>query len=205
MEEPELSEHPIEREGPIAQAEGLRIEARRLDHTVDTFGYRVEEPPGRSLLPERLAALGIQGPDVGRLVREGTLPVGGRRVTLEAVSVPRPGQSVAFVMDTRPCPGAHALARDADLLVCEATYLAEHTELAHRRGHMTAGQAAELAREAGARRLLLTHFSSRYRTVEAFLEEAGALHPDVVAAEDGMRVSLPPRRPGADSPTMRRP
>ena len=59
---------------------------------------------------------------------------------------------------------------------------------------MTARQAAEIAREAGASKLLLTHFSQRYESAEPFLEEAGAIHGDVVAAEDGLVVPLRPRR-----------
>src|SRR5215468_10582289 len=75
--------------------------AHRLDHTIDCFGYRLVEPDGRRMLPDRLAAAGIAGPDVTRLRQEGSLVVDGRRVSLEEVSQPRRGQRFAFVMDTR--------------------------------------------------------------------------------------------------------
>ena len=100
---------------------------------------------------------------------------------------------MAFVMDTRPCAGAIALARDVDLLVAESTYLESEAAEARERGHMTAGDAARLAVEAGARRLVLTHFSQRHPTVQAFLEEAGAIHPDAHAVRDLDRISLPSR------------
>jgi ribonuclease Z len=183
----------------VSEPLGLRLSVRRLDHRVDCFGYRLQEPDGRRMLPERLAALSVRGPAVKQLQQAGTLAVpqpGGttRTVRLDEVSEPRPGQSFALVMDTRPCEGARRLAQGVDLLVCESTFLSEHAEEAHDYHHMTAAQAATLGREAGARRLVLTHFSQRYTTLEGFRTEAGALHPDVIVAEDFTQVALPPRR-----------
>jgi ribonuclease Z len=119
--------------------------------------------------------------------------VAGRTVGLAEVSESKPGQSCAVVMDTRDCPGAEELARDVDLLVCEATYQRTEAAEAHERFHMTAEGAARLARRAGARRLALTHFSQRYTTRDGFASEA-SLHPDVFIAEDLMQVAVPPRR-----------
>src|SRR5690606_29672363 len=96
----------IAADGPIHTDADLTIEARRLDHSVECYGFRVQEPDRRRFLPERLDALGIRGPDVGRLQREGRITVGGREIALEDVSAVRRGQAMAFVMDTRPCPAA---------------------------------------------------------------------------------------------------
>ncbi len=82
-----LRERPVGQAATVASTPLLRLEARPLSHSVPTFGYRLEEPDGRRMLPERLAALGITGPDIGRLQREpGSLPGDGRPVTLEDVS-----------------------------------------------------------------------------------------------------------------------
>ena len=149
------------------------------------------------LSSEVLAARGVKGPLIGELTRRGQVEVDGQVVHLEEVSEVKHGQSMAFVMDTRPCDGALALARGADLLVCESTYLEEHAREAHDHFHMTARQAAELAREAGVHQLVLTHFSQRYPRVEPFVEQASAVFPNVVAAKDGMHVPLPKReKPG---------
>src|SRR5262249_7167790 len=110
------------------------------------------------------------------------------------VSDYRPGQSFALVMDTRLCPGAEALARDADLLVCESTYQQSEAREAHDHFHMTAAGAAEMARTAGVRRPAPTHFSQRYVSVEGFGQEASALHPDVFCADDLTQVTVPKRR-----------
>jgi len=160
-----------------------------LDHRVPTVGYRVVEDDGVRLLPERLAAAGIAGPDVAVLQREGML----RGVRLADVSVPRPGQRVAFVLDTQLCDGAESLAEGADLLVCEATFLHRDASLAAQYKHLTARQAGRLAREAGARRLVLVHFSQRYADLAEFAEEAGQEHGDVVVARDLDVVPLPDR------------
>ena len=186
--------HPLEDEPAVIETPAFRISVAPLDHGVPTLGYRIDEPAGHRMLPEKLEALGVRGPAIGQLHRAGSLEVDGRTVRLEDVSVPKPGQSVAFVMDTRPCEGALALARDVDLLVIESTYLHEDAQMAHDHAHMTAVQAATIGRDAGARRVVLTHFSQRYRSSEPFLAEASAIHSDVVAVEDGQRVPVPARR-----------
>ena len=165
-----------------------------LRHRVETLGWRVEEPPGRRMLPDRLAELGIVGSEIGRLQREGTVAVDGRIVTLEEVSEPRPGQSFAFVMDTAWCDGALELADGVDLLVCEATFLSAEQHLAAKYGHLTAREAGLLAARAGARRLVITHFSRRYDDVQAFAAEAGEAFDDVFVANDLDRIPLPRRR-----------
>jgi ribonuclease Z len=181
--------------GTVAAPPPFAVVARPLAHGVETLGWRLEEPAGRRMLPDRLAALGVRGPDVGRLQRQGAIEVGGRRVALGEVSAPRPGQRVAVVMDTGLCDAAFELAEAADLLVCESTFLSQDEALARDYGHLTAAQAARIAAEAGARRLVLTHFSQRYPDEQAFLEEARPIFPEVVVAHDLLRVPLPPRRP----------
>ncbi len=190
--------HPVRGEATVAGPEPFRLVGRPLDHRTAAVGWRLEEPDGVRMLPDRLEALGVRGPDVAALIAAGSLSVGGRTVRLEDVSAPRRGQSVAFVMDTRWCDGALALAEGVDLLVCEATFLssAGEDELADVSGHLTAAQAARLAATAGARRLVLTHFSQRHPDEQAFVDEARPIFGDVVAARDLSVVPLPRRRGG---------
>jgi ribonuclease Z len=196
-EQADLREHPIDADGPIATGKFGAIEARRLSHPVEAFGYRLVEPDGRTMRPERLRERGIQGPDVGRLQREGRL--GDTR--LEDVSEPRRGQRFAFVMDTRLCDAVYALAEDADMLVIEATFLAEDTHLARDFGHLTAQQAARVAAESGVRQLVLTHFSQRYPDPARFRAEAEAeFDGEIVVAEDLERVQVPKRRSSPAGP-----
>ncbi|MFF4959649.1 ribonuclease Z [Streptomyces sp. NPDC001222] len=188
----QLTEAPVAEDGVLATTAAYTLEARRLSHPVESFGYRLVEPDGRRMLPERLAEHGITGPDVGRLQREGSL--GG--VQLEAVSEVRRGQRFAFVMDTRLCEGVYALAEGCDLLVIESTFLDEDEQLAVEYGHLTAGQAARAAREAGVRHLVLTHFSQRYSEPEEFERQARAagFEGELTVAHDLLRVPVPKRR-----------
>ncbi|UMG92123.1 ribonuclease Z [Nocardioides sp. TF02-7] len=191
---PEVREHPVSADGVVDRWPGLTLEARALDHRIDAYGWRLQEPDGRRMLSDRLDALGIAGPAVGELARAGRLEVGGRVVTAEEVSEPRPGQSFAFVMDTRLCSGARELAQGVDLLVTESTFLASEEDLAEKYAHLTAAQAGTLAWEAGVRRLVLTHYSGRHPDESVFEAEARLHHPDVHAARDLDRVPVPPRR-----------
>ncbi|MBB6403199.1 ribonuclease Z [Arthrobacter sp. AZCC_0090] len=184
----DLRLHPHGSAGPVAAG----VEVRPLFHRIETYGYRVVEPDGRSLLPERLAAAGITGPDVSVLQRDGIL--GG--VRLEDVSAPRPGQSFAFVMDTAPCAGAEELAAGVDLLVAESTFSDDDGDLAAQYRHLTAGQAGAVAATAEAGMLILTHFSSRYTDVSMLEGQARARSgaAAVVAANDLDRVPFPKRQ-----------
>ncbi|MCB5178165.1 ribonuclease Z [Streptomyces antimicrobicus] len=186
-----IDEAPVTGDGVLARTPGYTLSARRLSHPVESFGYRITEPDGRRILPERLRQYGIQGPDVGRIQREGALGA----VTLEQVSEHRRGQSFAFVMDTRLCEGVEALAEGCDMLVIESTFLDEDAHLASEHGHLTAGQAASVARDAGVRHLVLTHFSQRYTDPAAFERQALAAGFDgeLTVAADLLRVPLPKR------------
>ncbi|MCQ6553772.1 ribonuclease Z [Streptomyces sp. C10-9-1] len=187
-----LDVRPVSGDGPVAESPAFTLHAHRLSHPVESFGYRLVEPDGRRILPERLAAHGIQGPDVGRIQREGVL----RGVTLEEVSEVRRGQRFAFVMDTRLCEGVRTLAEGCDLLVIESTFLDEDLRLATEHGHLTAGQAGRAAHEAGVRHLVLTHFSQRYTdAAEVFERQARAagFTGEVTVAQDLSRIPVPPR------------
>ncbi|GAA3214856.1 ribonuclease Z [Nonomuraea helvata] len=184
-----ISEHPLS--GDLASVGSLT--ARRLSHPVESYGYRVQEPHGRRMLPDRLAAHGIRGPEVGELQRTGSV----RGITLDQCSEPRRGQSVAFVMDTRLCDTVFELASGVDLLVIECTFLSSESALAKEYGHLTAFEAGLVAADAGARRLVLTHFSERYGFADepAFVAEVRRHYDgEVVLARDLMKIPVPRRQ-----------
>ena len=186
-----VEERPFAAGGIIAEAPTWTLSCAALDHTTPSFGYRLDERAGWTLDPARLAARGLRGPQIGALQREGAVEIDGQRVTIDAVADRRPGQAVAVVMDTRPCAGALQLAQGVDLLVCESTYLGSHQAEARQRGHMTAADAGRLAAEAGAKALLLTHFSQRVTDEQAFVDEAAPhFAGPITAARDGLALKL---------------
>ena len=187
--------HPIIDDGVVSQLnETTTLSARRLDHRIATFGFRLDEANGIRLDRKKLEFHGIGGPAVGQLVRQGRIDTPNGTVGLSQVSDIKVGQSMAFVMDTAVCSAAAELAEGVDLLVCESTFLDRDRELARRFLHLTALQAGRLAHDAGARTLVLTHFSARYPTNEEFAEEARTVHDDVIAAQDLLVVPVPKRR-----------
>jgi ribonuclease Z len=203
-----LAERPVAAAGTVLENTTFRLEARPLSHSVPSFGYRLAEPDGRRMLPERLAAAGIAGPDVGRLQRDGAVRAGGRLVRVQEMSEPRPGQRAAFIMDTRLCDGAFELADQADLLICEATFADTEAALARDYGHLTARQAGQLAAAGRARLLVLTHFSQRYdhdpRGVQRLADEAAQEFGGPVAvASDLARIPVPPRPDPEPAPPAR--
>lgn len=173
------------------------VVARPLDHRIYSMGYRVAERdrPGRFNL-ERARSLGIpSGPLFGRLQAGHAITLeDGRTIEpAEVLGETRPGEKVAYCLDTRPCDNSVALAEGVDWLIHEATYTAELTEEAGNYGHSTALQAAETALSAGARNLLITHFSSRYPDARTLLDEARTRFPQTTMAEDLMVIDVRPR------------
>ena len=186
-----LVPRPITTPGIIWQNEKFALETQPLAHSVESWGYRWQEKTTVTMLPEKLAELGIRGAEVGVLKRDRKLEKDGRVISLAEVSVPKVGQSMAFVMDTRRCEAALTLAREVSLLVCESTYLATEQSEAESRGHLTAQQAAQIAKDAQAKLLVLTHFSQRYNSIDDFVREAYPIHPNVIAVQDGDVVVIP--------------
>ena len=189
----ELVPCPVAGEGGVVgEDETFVIEAFPLVHSVDTYGYRIKERDGVRFDKAKLASLGLRGPQVGALQREGRIEVDGEVVTLDSVTETKRGAAFGFVMDTRPCDGARALVRGTDLAVVESTYLERDRKLARDHKHLTATEAATIAQEGGCLgTLVLTHFSQRYPSTKPFVKEAEAVFPSVVAVRDLDRVPLP--------------
>jgi len=162
---------------PPYRGDGYRVEAAPLEHTLPCFGYLVieDDKPG-PFDPEKARALGIPaGPEWNRLQR-----IGDPRVTGE----PRRGRRIAYCTDTRVCAAAAELAQNADVLIHESTYGNDMAAEADARFHATAAGAAGVAKRAKVGKLILTHFSTRYRDAETLLAEAREVFPATEAAAD---------------------
>jgi len=176
-------------EGEAIAGDGHDIVARRLDHGTATLGYALVEDPRPGRFDVAAARrLGVpEGPLWGRLQsgEDVTLESGDAVRPGQVMGEPRPGRKVSIAVDTRPCAGARELARDADLFVCDATFTRELAREAARRGHCTAQDAARMAVEEGADRLVLTHVSARYHDPEPLREEAAAVYREAGVDPDG--------------------
>src|SRR6185436_2183007 len=178
----------------VYEAADFAVSAHSLDHRVFSLGFRVEErpKPGRFNL-DRARELGIpEGPMFGVLQAGSPVKLDNGRIVepKEILGPERAGKSVAYCLDTRPCASSVELARGVDLLIHEATYTNDLTEEARQYGHSTAAQAARTALEAGARRLLITHFSTRYPDAAPLLDEAREVFAETILAQELAEVTV---------------
>ena len=196
----ERSKFPVEivevKPGDRLERDGYALEAFPTEHRADTIGWALVEHERLGRFdPARAAALGVpEGPLWGKIHKGESVALPDGRVVspAELVGAPRPGRRVVDSGDTRPCATLIEAARGADLLVHEATFASEERERAKETGHSTAAEAATVARDAGVRRLVLTHISPRYtRDAPELLEEARAVFPEVTVARDGLVVDVP--------------
>ena len=173
-----------------------RLDVFDTDHRADTIGYALVEKDRLGRFdPDRARELGVpEGPLWGQIHKGKPVTLTDGRVVIPAdlVGPPRPGRTLVYSGDTRPHRSVVAAARDADLLVHEATFGEDERARAVETGHSTAREAAEVAREAGARRLVLTHLSARYtREAPELLAEAQEVFPATVIARDGLTIDVP--------------
>ncbi len=185
---------PLAKEGVVFRSADYVIESYKLEHSAESWGYRIKENDSVTLLPEKLEEFGIRGRDAGKLKAEGEIEIGGKTISVNQCGIEKRGQSFAFVMDTRLCANAFRLAKDVDVLVCESTYLQAETAEAISHGHLTAAQAAQIASDSNANLLVLTHFSQRYQNIQDFVTEAKKIHYNSIAVKDGDFVDFPKRK-----------
>lgn len=183
--------------GIVFADDQFEVTAAEVEHRIACFGYRVRERDRPGKLDEaRLRADGVPaGPLYGRLKRGEDVALDDGRIVRGAdyVGAPIAGRTVVIMGDTRRCAAAVELARGADVLVHEATFAADLAPMAQQYYHTTSTDAAEVAAEAGAKALILTHISSRYagEEAEALAAEARSVFPNTVVAYDHTVVSVP--------------
>lgn len=161
--------------GIVYQNDDVVVRSQALKHRIETWGYRIDEVVApRKVCYDLAVAAGLEHADFRSLqLGRDAVTRGGRVVpNSEVTTEGRSGFSMAYLSDTSFVPELAGFARDVEFLYHESTYLKRHADLAHKTGHSTAGEAATLARLAGAKRLVLGHFSQRYGRLDDFAVEA---------------------------------
>ncbi len=167
------------------------MEALPLDHSTPCLGYSIVERDRRRIKVEALKSLGIpEGPLVGQLAEGHSIKWKGKTVNPEQVSYLQKGKKLCYVTDTAVCNNAVELAMEADAFICEATYDDDLEEKAGKYKHLTARQAASIANQAGVKRLILTHFSQRYKETGRIVESARTVFSNSTGADDFMRFKV---------------
>jgi len=178
----------------ISLPSGWTVKTFPTCHTIESIGYRLEEPPRKPKLNiELLRKLGLKpGPYLSKL-REGK-PVTVKGVTLrpEQLLIQQPRTVIVYTGDTKPCSTVVEAARNATVLIHDSTFTSDMAREAYEQGHSTALDAAKTAAQAGAKLLILFHISARYDNPTPLLNEARRYHRNTIVAEDMLKIILRP-------------
>jgi ribonuclease Z len=171
--------------------EEYELQCAAMRHGTPTLGYAFVTKAKRRVNMAAAEKYELrQGPLVGKLQRGETVTFKGQTITPDDVCYRTASKRLVLIPDTALTNAVPLLAEGADVMIAEATYANEHEEKAQEYKHLTAAQAALLAQQAGVQKLVLTHFSQRYKSVEKLLEEAKVHHQNVEAAFDFMKVKV---------------
>jgi len=190
-----LNIHEIH-QGIVFEDEQFTVEAQLLEHAIPSFGYRIIEKDKQGTLDaEKLKCDGIQpGPIYSRIKNGETIVLDDGRVIhgYEYLGPAKKGKIVTILGDTRHCEAALELAKDANIVVHEATFNEESEQMAFNYFHSTTAQAANTAKQANAKCLCLTHISSRYGKEEwkKLEEEAKQIFAQTILVHDFMEVDI---------------
>ncbi|MDT2595731.1 ribonuclease Z [Enterococcus dongliensis] len=184
-------------EGVIFKDKQFTVECMRLDHGIDSYGFRVTEANHEGMLQvEKLAELGIPaGPVYGKIKQGQTVTLSDGRVIdgKEFVGSSKKGRIVTIFGDTRFTDRSSQFAKDSDVIIHESTFNKNEAKLAHAYFHSTTQQAAMIAKKAQAKKLMLTHISARYLAKQAkeLEEEAQEIFPNTQIAKDFDSIDIP--------------
>ena len=176
--------------GEVYRGRGFSISAFKLLHTTSTVGFVFKEQDKIKFLKPKIKGLGIKGKQFSTLIKNKSLKVGNKVIKLKDVTFEVAGRKIVYATDTRPTPETVKAAKGADIFIHESTYADAEKELAKKRYHSTAIEASTIAKKAGAKRLLLTHPSARYRNEEILITEARKVFKNTQMAKDGMVIDL---------------
>ena len=181
----------------VHEGDGFYIRAFPLQHTKTCVGYTLEElnRPGE-FNPEKARALNVPvGPLWSKLQSgESVLSADGKTVTPEQVmGAPRSGRKVSYVTDTLYLPSIAKEVQGSDLLFCEGMFESALEQTAAEKKHMTAAQAATIARDAKVKQMAMIHYSPRYtdKELKLLLDEAQKIFPETVLSKDRMVFDIP--------------
>ncbi len=171
--------------------EDYQLQAINLNHSTPTLGFRFVKKSKFKLKKSVLDKLGIpEGPLLKNLQKGKNIIFKGKKILVEEVTSKTEEKSIAFVFDTKMCDAAFEISKDANYLISEAVYAKGMEEKAQKYKHMTSEQAAQIASMSGVDKLILTHFSQRYKTLEDIETDAKDIFPETTCAYDFMKVKL---------------
>lgn len=178
-------------EGKFFEDEDYFLESTPMEHQVPCIGFAFVEKDRRRIRVEYVKKIGMpEGPLLGELQRGKTVDWKGKKVHPDEATTIVHGKKIVFITDTVPTRNCIVLAENADILICDSTYSSKLKDKAGEYGHMTALEAGQIASQANVKKLILTHFSARYKSTHELEEDARTAFDNAQAANDFMRVNL---------------
>lgn len=178
------------KQGVVYRGKGYQVSAFRLNHTIPTYGYVFKEDDRLRFIADKAKKAGIRGTMFSELQEKGSITVKGRRIRIEQLTTKQLGKKIAYAADSRPTSATVTAAAGADLLIHEASYSGSERDLAVKRKHSTSEEAAEIAKKARVKRLLITHISARHKDASELLKEAKKIFPKTEIAREGEAIDL---------------
>ncbi len=178
------------RSGIILKGRGFTVSAFRLVHSIPTYGYIFKEEDRLRFIKEKCKKLGLKGTMFSKIQKDKRIKIGNKTIPLKDVTTRQIGRKISYAADTRPTKNTVNASRYADILIHEATYSDEFSNLAKERLHSAASECAQIARSAKAKKLVIFHMSARYRNAEPVLRDARKGFKNTVLAYDGMKIDL---------------
>ncbi|MEA3378284.1 MAG: ribonuclease Z [Nanoarchaeota archaeon] len=178
-------------EGIFFENEYFILKSSKLKHSITSLGYSLIEKDQLKIIKSFLKKLDISPCPMLKKLKEGkNIKLKGRTIKAKDATLLKKGKKITFISDTGKCQSAVDLAKDSDLLISEATFDDALIEKADSYDHMTASQAAELAKNSSSKKLILTHFSQRYKSVKKLKIQAKKTFPNTETAKEFMVLSL---------------
>ena len=168
-----------------------QLSAAKLDHSVPCIGYSFVEKDKFKINMQKAKKFGLQESPILADIKLGkTIKFNSQTISPNEICEIVSGQKISFILDTQLCNGCYELAQNADILISECVYAGELENKAEQYKHMTAKQAANLASQSNVKKLILTHFSQRYKDITEVQEDARNIFPDTECAYDFMKIKL---------------
>jgi ribonuclease Z len=175
----------------IYKDKNFSLKCGKADHTVPTLTYSLIENDKLKINLQYLKKYKLKThPLLGDLQRGKDIVYNGKKITVKNATIKKPGKKITIIMDTAPSTNLAKFAQNSDLLICESTWSDHMFHLTKKRKHLTSKQAAQIAKKAKAKKLVLTHFSQRYKSLNELLKEAKTIFKNTELAEDFMKIEI---------------
>ncbi len=167
------------------------LETKSMKHKCPCNAYSLIEKDKRKINLTKAKKFGLkEGPLLGQLQNGKTVKIKNKTIKPEDVSTIVKGKKIVYITDTNVVKNCYDLAENADLLICESTFASDMETTAHERLHMTAKDAAQIASSSNVKKLILTHFSTRYKDVNILEEDARDIFDNTLCAYDGLKIKI---------------